>query len=315
MAPLGVHDSSADISFCGIMGWPLGSVDEPFMWGSLPLRNFLNPKTLRWTLGASDMMFNVRPSVASEAKRSANPPAKLLPYSLRSSDAQGKLDSWFFTKGQVIETFRGKGIYQKAIDVATQKLEEGNWVRCGLPGDGLTELMPLHAQVHIFPEGRIKQEDLHNLRRFKWGISRMLMECERLPLIVPVWIKGTFFYILHSTALVSESLEASGFEQVMDEPRVWPNFAPRLNKDVTILFGDPINSAVEPHLAKYHKRFPEGWRPADHERSVELDLEEEPRELARMRSEMAKVMRRELMRLGERVEEVEKRPPGPLAGW
>jgi hypothetical protein len=28
------------------------------MWGSIPLRNFLNPKTLRWTLGASDMMFN-----------------------------------------------------------------------------------------------------------------------------------------------------------------------------------------------------------------------------------------------------------------
>lgn len=111
------------------------------------------------------------------------------------ADTQGKLDSWFFTKGQVIETFRGKGIYQKAIDVATQKLEEGNWVRCpGLPADSQPELMSLHAQVHIFPEGRIKQEDLHNLRRFKWGISRMLMECERLPLIVPVWIKGAFLY-------------------------------------------------------------------------------------------------------------------------
>ncbi|GAA5873216.1 hypothetical protein JCM3774_000085 [Rhodotorula dairenensis] len=221
-------------------------VDEPFMWGSLPLRNFLNPKALRWTLGASDMMFN------------------------------GKLDSWFFTKGQVIETLRGRGIYQKALDVATKKLDEGNW-------------------VHIFPEGRIKQEDLHNLRRFKWGISRMLMECERLPLVIPVWIKG--------------------FEQIMDEPRVWPNFAPRLNKDVTILFGDPINSAVEPLLAQYHEQFPAGWRPAEYEHPVRVDPEEEPSELPRLRSEMAEVMRQELMRLGQRVEAVEKRPPGRLAGW
>lgn len=164
------------------------------MWGSLPLRNFLNPKTLRWTLGASDMMFNVRPPFASAAKRSANFPGKADRYLCVRSDAQGKLDSWFFTKGQVIETFRGKGIYQKAIDVATKKLEEGNWVRCGLRAVVQPRLTWLHVQVHIFPEGRIKQEDLHNLRRFKWGISRMLMECERLPLIVPVWIKGAFLY-------------------------------------------------------------------------------------------------------------------------
>lgn len=46
------------------------------------------------------------------------------------ADALGcRLDSWFFRKGQVIETFRGKGIYQKALDEATEKLAEGRWVR------------------------------------------------------------------------------------------------------------------------------------------------------------------------------------------
>lgn len=48
---------------------------------------------------------------------------------LREIGPQGKWDRWFFTKGQVIETFRGKGIYQKAIDEATKKLDEGQWVR------------------------------------------------------------------------------------------------------------------------------------------------------------------------------------------
>ena len=42
---------------------------------------------------------------------------------------QGKWDRWFFEKGQVIETFRGKGIYQRAIDESSKKLDAGNWVR------------------------------------------------------------------------------------------------------------------------------------------------------------------------------------------
>lgn len=35
----------------------------------------------------------------------------------------------FFRKGQVLETFRGKGIYQPAVDSAIEKLSNGAWVR------------------------------------------------------------------------------------------------------------------------------------------------------------------------------------------
>lgn len=113
-----------------------------------------------------------------------------------------RLDSWFFRKGQVIETFRGKGIYQAAIDDATRKLNEGRWVRPGWEGRRREAtfahvLFPCLVwlggmQIHIFPEGKIKQEALLELRRFKWGISRMLMEAKRTPLIIPVWIQGPF---------------------------------------------------------------------------------------------------------------------------
>jgi hypothetical protein len=37
--------------------------------------------------------------------------------------------SAFFRKGQVIETFRGEGVYQPAIDTAIEKLRAGAWVR------------------------------------------------------------------------------------------------------------------------------------------------------------------------------------------
>ena len=35
---------------------------------------------------------------------------------------------WFFGQGQIISTNRGAGVYQDAIDISTQKLNEGKWV-------------------------------------------------------------------------------------------------------------------------------------------------------------------------------------------
>jgi hypothetical protein len=36
--------------------------------------------------------------------------------------------SAFFREGQVLETFRGRGIYQPAVDTAIEKLDQGQWV-------------------------------------------------------------------------------------------------------------------------------------------------------------------------------------------
>lgn len=41
--------------------------------------------------------------------------------------------SAFFRQGQVLETFRGKGIYQPAVDAAIVKLNEGRWVSAERP--------------------------------------------------------------------------------------------------------------------------------------------------------------------------------------
>ncbi|KAJ7179438.1 hypothetical protein C8R46DRAFT_1073773 [Mycena filopes] len=68
------------------------SLDDPLTWGVLPTKYFLNPRTIRWTLGASDCIFRL----------------------LRS--------------GQVLETVRGIGIYQPSVDAAIDKLNTGKWV-------------------------------------------------------------------------------------------------------------------------------------------------------------------------------------------
>ena len=40
--------------------------------------------------------------------------------------------SAFFRNGQVIETFRGRGIFQPAIEDAIRKVNRGEWVRIPL---------------------------------------------------------------------------------------------------------------------------------------------------------------------------------------
>lgn len=82
----------------------------------------------------------------------------------------------FFSLGQVIETVRGGGIYQDAVDTAIDRLKHGGW-------------------VNIYPEGRVNQEKNNpagGMRRFKWGVGRIVMDAEEMPEIIPIWISGEF---------------------------------------------------------------------------------------------------------------------------
>ncbi|KAI0065174.1 acyltransferase-domain-containing protein [Artomyces pyxidatus] len=157
----------------------ISTLDDPLTWGVMPARTYLHSRMTRWSLGASDIMFT-------------NP-----------------VFSAFFRNGQVLETFRGKGIYQPAVDSAIEKLSHGQW-------------------VHLFGEGKVRQPDTYSVEasgakliRFKWGVGRILMETPRAPTIIPMWI--------------------TGFENLMPEGRKTPyKYFPRLGAQLSVTFGDPI---------------------------------------------------------------------------
>lgn len=50
-----------------------------------------------------------------------------------TSFGPGSIFSAFFRKGQVLETMRGNGVYQPAVDTAIEKLNKGAWVRSIIP--------------------------------------------------------------------------------------------------------------------------------------------------------------------------------------
>lgn len=111
------HNSVLDdpLTFAAIM--PL-STFFPFAGPSHTSRNS------RWTLGASDILF--------------------------TNAFLGK----FFNLGQVIETHRGGGIFQPAVDEAVKLVQSGEW-------------------IHVFPEGKVNQRITNpegGLLRFKWGL-------------------------------------------------------------------------------------------------------------------------------------------------
>ncbi|KAK3900249.1 hypothetical protein C8A05DRAFT_36120 [Staphylotrichum tortipilum] len=183
-------------------------VDDPVVWGILPLRYAFDPANLRWTLGAADICF-------------AN-----------------KTVSNFFTSGQVLPCHRLKhspfgGPFQPAITQALRLLStprplppsELTYTTTGSdlhPSPLLSDpLRRRHAWVHVFPEGCVHQHASTDLRYFKWGLARLVLEADPVPDIVPMFVDGT--------------------QRVMPEDRGFPRFLPRVGKTVRVAFGEVLD--------------------------------------------------------------------------
>ena len=78
--------------------------------------------------------------------------------------------------------------------------------------------------MHIFPEGLVHQHPNLDLRYFKWGVARLILESEPAPDILPMFIDGT--------------------QKIMPENRTFPRFLPRLGKKVRVAFGEDVHPGV-----------------------------------------------------------------------
>lgn len=204
-------------------------MDDPILWGILPLSYMFNPDNHRWGLGSYDLCFT------------------------------NKALSTFFTLGQVLPTHRSAhsqfgGLFQPTITEAIRLLSRGPFIRPhsasedpsrSLKSPDLADpfsnghltfstngqdsfpspsayLSRRHAWVHIFPEGMIHQSEHRIMRYFKWGVSRLILESDPLPDIVPIFIEG--------------------FDEIMHETRTFPRFIPRPFKNVRVTFGEKLNA-------------------------------------------------------------------------
>ncbi|KAJ8113778.1 hypothetical protein OPT61_g4175 [Boeremia exigua] len=202
-------------------------MDDPILWGILPLSYMFTPNNLRWGLASYDLCFT------------------------------NKVLSTFFTFGQTLPTHRSAhsqfgGLFQPTITQAIRLLSRGPFLNADPPEkptvslkspdlidpfssghltfstDGIDTfpapsqyISRRHAWVHIFPEGMIHQSEQRIMRYFKWGVSRLVLESDPMPDVVPIFIEG--------------------FDKIMNEERTFPRFIPRPFQNVRVTFGEKLN--------------------------------------------------------------------------
>lgn len=77
---------------------------------------------------------------------------------------------------------------------------------------------------------------MKTMRYFKWGVSRLILEPDVCPDIVPIWIEGN--------------------DQIMHESRNWPRFVPRMNKRCGVWFGGNVGGDAHTVFHELRKK----WR-------------------------------------------------------
>ncbi len=102
-----------------------------------------------------------------------------------------------------------------------------------------------YSWIHIFPEGMIHQSPNRNMRYFKWGVARLILEPSECPDVVPMFIEGT--------------------DEIMHEARQFPRFIPRIGKKVAVTFGREVDTEVV--FGDLRKRWKE-IRDEDYARSI-----------------------------------------------
>ncbi|KAL8423575.1 hypothetical protein RB596_003693 [Gaeumannomyces avenae] len=210
-------------------------LDDPLIWGIIPLRYCFDAASLRWSLAAHDICF------------------------------KNGLLTRFFQMGQTLPTYRFRhsplgGPFQPTMTDAVRLLSDGRAPPAFLPYASATgpaaaavaatfrPWAPPHAWVHVFPEGCVHQQAERGMRYFKWGVARLVLETPGLddggpssssssstsppgsaaaavaPNIVPMFIDGT--------------------DRIMAEDRGFPRFLPRVGRRVRVVFGEPLDAEV-----------------------------------------------------------------------
>lgn len=105
-----------------------------------------------------------------------------------------------------------------------------------------------HSWVHVFPEGLVHQHAQRQMRYFKWGVARMILEAEPMPDMVPMFIDGTI--------------------DVMNENRGFPRIVPRAGKNVMVAFGDKVD--MESTFGDLRKQWKRLVRKAVEKRAAEI---------------------------------------------
>ena len=85
--------------------------------------------------------------------------------------------------------------------------------------------------LHIFPEGKVNMEK--SFLRLKWGVGRLIADAIETPIVLP------FYH--------------HGMDSILEN---YPPYYPRINKTVTIVYGEPLYFDEMVYQLKQNKKSP-----------------------------------------------------------
>ncbi|KAI2638257.1 acyltransferase [Xylaria nigripes] len=255
-------------------------LDDPLMWGVLPFRHAFNPSNHRWGLGAHDICFK-----------------------------NGLLHA-FFSAGQVLPTHRLQhsphgGLFQPTVSQAIRLLSSRPFARSTLAGGTVDDEVDIPGQspiytksrfswVHVFPEACVHQHPKMFMRYFKWGMSRMILESEPMPDVLPIFIDGT--------------------QKIMPEDREFPRFLPRFGVTFKVAFGELVDT--EKTFGDLRARWQDLVRQYDRRTRAPRVLGELPDELkygeeaVKLRIEVARRVHEEVLKVRRSLNYPDEEPAG-----
>lgn len=273
-------------------------VDDPCFYAMLPMRFHTDIDTIRWGFGAHNICFST-PSLSLffnlgrilGTKRFGEGPFQgSLDAAIRILSPDDTLDLEFspLTREKDVPN-----LIQEVNDIAGVPTNSvTDLVKKVRPGPETTSLLMSKSPFirtktswfHVFPEGfvlQLNEPNQNSMRYFKWGVSRLILESTRAPVVVPVFGYG---------------FEKIAPEDIEHGAQRW--LPQNLGSDVQITFGDAIpDSQLQEFRQKWRdlcKKHPNKENPND--LSVEL---QSGKAAQLLRSELAALLRLHVLNVRE----------------
>jgi monolysocardiolipin acyltransferase len=179
-------------------------VDDPAFYAALPMRYHLDVDTIRWGFGAHNICFSNKAlswffnlgKILGTKRFGEGPFQGSLDAAIRILSPDDTLD---------LEYMPGvKDIAKPTLlqEVNNLKLEKShNLVKFIKPTPESTNVIMSKSPFirnktswfHVFPEGfvlQLQEPHQNSMRYFKWGVSRLILESTRAPVVVPIFTYG-----------------------------------------------------------------------------------------------------------------------------
>ncbi|SGZ52832.1 CIC11C00000002624 [Sungouiella intermedia] len=275
-------------------------VDDPSFYALLPWRYHFDVDTIRWAFGAHNICFSTPTlswffnlgKVLGTKRFGEGPFQGSLDAAIRILSPDDTLDLEFspWTREQQKPT-----LIQEINNLGVAPEKVTNLVKHVKPSPESTNILMSKSPFirtktswfHVFPEGfvlQLREPDNNSMRYFKWGVSRLILESTRAPVVLPIFSFGF-------EKIAPEDSADQGIKRWLPQ---------NLGAEIHIAFGDPIPDERIEHYRSQWRALCDKY--TDKKNPTDLSGElRDGKKVQKLRSELAAELRDKVLDIREQL--------------